>query len=279
MLVIHTSTSSIWMRITSVGGQCLNHCHPVGFDSSSQMRLRHWHRWGSYPRMLKTDTYMKWISTIHNIYTTLTTTTHSPPSRWREISMDMYTPAQHAVCTQTTTQRKLTPNLRDKQSTWLKTYIDFNTHQRSLARSNFLKDFFKLMNNSVFGKIQENLRKRVQVELITDADILRKRVAKPNFYRGNPNTNCLTAIQCSWERIQTHFISRAISIPSFIHDDGKRQHAYLPPIHDRNLYLAKRWYRRAMQHNRGVQDYIDNHTNYNRNIRCSRNTPLELIRN
>ena len=87
------------------------------------------------------------------------------------------------------------------------------------------------------------------------------------------------AKQRSWERIQTHFISRALSIPSFIHNDRKRQHAYIPPIHDRNLYLAKRWYRRAMQHNRGVQDYIDNHTNDNRNIRCSRNTPLELIRN
>ena len=63
-----------------------------------------------------------------------------------------------------------------------------------------------------------------------------------------------------WERIQTHFISRALSIPSFIHNDRKRQRAYLLPIHDRNLYLAKRWYRRAMQQNRGVQDYIDNHT-------------------
>ena len=39
-----------------------------------------------------------------------------------------------------------------------------------------------------------------------------------------------------------------------------RRHAYFPPIHDSNLYLTKRWYRRAMQHNRGVQDYIDNHT-------------------
>ena len=87
------------------------------------------------------------------------------------------------------------------------------------------------------------------------------------------------AIQLSWERIQTHFILRAISIPSFIDNDRKRQHAYLPPIHDRNLYLAKRWYRRAMQQNRGVQDYIDNHTRDNRNIHCSRNTPLELIRN
>ena len=54
---------------------------------------------------------------------------------------------------------------------------------------------------------------------------------------------------------------------------------HISAIHDRSLYLAKRWYRRAMQHNREVQDYIDNHTNDNRNIRCSRNTPLELIRN
>ena len=38
-------------------------------------------------------------------------------------------------------------------------------------------------------------------------------------------------VQLSWERIQTHFISRALSIPSFIHNDRKRQYAYLPPVH------------------------------------------------
>ena len=54
-------------------------------------------------------------------------------------------------------------------------------------------------------------------------------------------------IQLIWERIQTQFISRALSIPFFIHNDRKRQHAYLPPIHDRNLYLAKRC--NTMQHN------------------------------
>ena len=60
----------------------------------------------------------------------------------------------------------------------------------------FVKDFFKLMNNSVFGKTQENLRNRVGVELMTDACLLRKRVAKPSFYRGNPITDYLTVIQC-----------------------------------------------------------------------------------
>ena len=38
-------------------------------------------------------------------------------------------------------------------------------------------------------------------------------------------------VQLSWERILTHFISRALSIPSFIHNDRKRQYAYLPPVH------------------------------------------------
>ena len=42
---------------------------------------------GSYPTMMKTDTYLRWISAIHNIYTTLATTTHSPPSRWRLIGI------------------------------------------------------------------------------------------------------------------------------------------------------------------------------------------------
>ena len=97
-----------------------------------------------------------------------------------EIGRDMYSPAQQAAFPQTAPQRKLTPNLRDKvryvihyrnlglvvtrihrMLTWSTTYIDFNTHQRSLAGSRFLKDFFKLMNYSGFGKTQENFRKRV----------------------------------------------------------------------------------------------------------------------
>ena len=53
------------------------------------------------------------------------------------------------------------------------------------------------MNNNVLGKTQENLRNRVNVELVTDARLLRKRVAKPTFCRGKPITDCLTVMQCN----------------------------------------------------------------------------------
>ena len=50
-----------------------------------------------------------------------------------------------------------------KQSQWLKPCIDFNTKKRKKAIHNFQKDFFKLMNNSVYGKIMENLSNRVDI--------------------------------------------------------------------------------------------------------------------
>ena len=58
--------------------------------------------------------------------------------------------------------------LKLKQCDWMKKYIGFNT--RMNAANDFEKDFFKLMINSVFGKKMENLRKRINMRLVNNAE-------------------------------------------------------------------------------------------------------------
>ena len=71
-----------------------------------------------------------------------------------------------------------------KQSAWMKEYIDFNTKLRPAARNDFEKDSYKLMNNSVFIKTIENIRKHRNIKLVINRKAYLKLVMKPNFKSG-----------------------------------------------------------------------------------------------
>ena len=69
------------------------------------------------------------------------------------------------------------------QSSWMEPYIRKNTELRKTAANSFEKDFFKLMNNSVFGKTIENIRKRQNIFLIDNRKKAAKLTSRPNFDR------------------------------------------------------------------------------------------------
>ena len=81
------------------------------------------------------------------------------------------------------------------QEAWLKPYIGMNTKLRTEAKNEFEKDFFKLMNNSVFGKTMENVRKHGDIKLVTTNEKRNKLVWKPKYHTTKYFSENLLAIE------------------------------------------------------------------------------------
>ena len=77
--------------------------------------------------------------------------------------------------------KKMHRGIKFIEKDWLKPYIMMNTKLRKNAKKDFESDFFKLMNNSVFGKTMENIRNSADIRLINDRRKAEKLTAKPNF--------------------------------------------------------------------------------------------------
>ena len=71
--------------------------------------------------------------------------------------------------------------IKFNQEAWLKPYIDMNNKLRTEAKNEFEKDFLKLMNNSVFVKTMENVRKHRDIKLLTTEERRNKLVSEPNY--------------------------------------------------------------------------------------------------
>ena len=81
--------------------------------------------------------------------------------------------------------KKINRIIEFNQKAWLKPYIDMNTELRKLAKDDFEKDLFKLMNNAVFGKTMENIRKHRDIKLVTTDKKRNKLVSEPNYHTMN----------------------------------------------------------------------------------------------
>ena len=96
--------------------------------------------------------------------------------------------------------KKIHRGIKFEESQWLEKYIALNTELRTAAAYEFEKDFFKLINNSVFGKTIEN-RNRVDIKLVNNEKQAEKLTAKPNFDHCNIFCEDLVAIHMKKTRL------------------------------------------------------------------------------
>ena len=88
------------------------------------------------------------------------------------------------------------------QKAWLKPYINMNTELRKLAKDDFEKDLFKLMNNAVFGKTMENIRKHRDIKLVATDKKRNKLVSEPNYHTINYISEDLLIIEMNKTKVK-----------------------------------------------------------------------------
>ena len=91
---------------------------------------------------------------------------------------------------------------RFKQSLWLEKYIIRNTQKRTKAQIKFEKDLYKLMNNAFFGQTMENVKERVNLEIIHHTEIhqITKRQSKLSFKGISQHYNDFSLYKCDNEK-------------------------------------------------------------------------------
>ena len=98
--------------------------------------------------------------------------------------------------------KKVHRAIKFNQKAWLKPYIDMNTKLRTNAKNEFEKNFFKLMNNSVFGKTMENVRNHRDIKLITTDKRRKRLVSEPNYHSHKKFSDHLMAIEMKKTRVK-----------------------------------------------------------------------------
>ena len=127
------------------------------------------------------------------------------------------------------------------QKAWLKPYIDMNTELRKLAKDDFEKDLFKLMNNAVFGKTMENIRKHRDIKLVATDKKRNKLVSEPNYHTMNYISEDLSIIEMNKTKVK---LNKPIYLGLSILDISKilmyetKTYDYMKPKYNDNIKLC-----------------------------------------
>ena len=126
------------------------------------------------------------------------------------------------------------------QEAWLKPYIDMNTELRKVAKNDFKKDVFKLMNNSVFGKTMENIRKHRDNKLVATDKKRNKLVSEPNYDTINYISEDLSIIEVNKAKVK---LNKPICVGLSILEISKILlyefwYDYMKPKYDDNVKLC-----------------------------------------
>ena len=92
--------------------------------------------------------------------------------------------------------------IKFNQKAWLKPYIDMNTELRKLAKDDFEKDIFKLMNNAVFGITMENIKKHRNIKLVATDKKRNKLVSEPNYHAITYISKVLSIIEMNKTKVK-----------------------------------------------------------------------------
>ena len=127
--------------------------------------------------------------------------------------------------------KKVHKVIQFNQETWLKSYIDINTKLRTDAKNDFEKDFFKLMNKTVFGKTMENVRKHRDIKLVTTGKKKNKLASEPNWHTTKYSSENLIATEMKKTKVK---INKSIYLGMSILDISKTLlyefwHDYIKP--------------------------------------------------
>ena len=154
---------------------------------------------------------IKYPKTLHDLHSDLRfLPERMGTNKCKKLVCNLYNKKKYVVHVNTLKQalnhglklKKIHTAIEFNQKAWLKLYIDMNAELRKLARNDFEKDLFKLMNNSVFGKTMENIRKHRDIKLVTTDKKRSKLVSEPNYHTINLISENLSIIEMKRTKVK-----------------------------------------------------------------------------